>query len=739
MEGWAPPPSRPLRACFAVLLVVLALFATRRAHAAESPRGIDEATTQRVFRRLAALRASDGCRLDGVRTESTRMEVRWQVPNAGLEVVHLEYTRDDGGDAPADALVVRSTPGFERACPATLTALKEALATEVVPAPSAQAHLRPSRAAPRPTSVPSALTAKESATAPYAAAFLAVALAAALVGATSGVALREVLPQLRRVAREHRVGFALGAVVVLAAAMRFAIVSVRVPALYNDWDWFASFDEGLPGFARRTVSYTSVRVTTRALFAGSRALFGPVALPLATLLTAVNLYGAVLAARLFERLGLAWPVAIGASLVAFSGEGNLESLTFLAANEAQLGRCLVVATLFVFLADGAPRRALWVPLVLLGFATNEVYVATPLLLLLCVWFRDGTTGARRLARERSTREAAGLFALLFGLHVLHHARLGGSVGNHALATGAVSANLERFVRASAAMLKAPLAALAAAVLVAKVAQRIRPDQETTTPPGRALRVAGAALAMAGIGFAPYAAFAGYWNPYFVGLGSLGVGLLAFGVLGPYLSATRAAPLLWPLVLGVAAAPLRRADLRYDEVRAAEAFRAEAARAIAERPGGGLYFLVGDPPGPHDVGLRLEPIVAADAGTRSRMLDVLAPDHPFELVRLTQEEASFACARPGDAALATTTASRFVPCRGVPPAVAALSPTTPRDVVALGCLRSFWSAFVDEDGPGVEAALACLADARVPSSLSPRIDLALATAERVFAALHVTPS
>ena len=188
-------------------------------------------------------------------------------------------------------------------------------------------------------------------------------------------------------------------------------------------------------FGGRKGTGTSYRPVLLLSFAVQWWVHGASVVPYHAVNVLLHVLVTLLLARLFLRIGLAPPVALGAALLFAVHPIHVEAVTSLVGRGETLAAAFAVGALLSALdaAEGRGRRAPRIALALLLYAlanlTKESAAVTPaLLFLLLAWRADGGLPARlKAAFVRGVPFYAGAAAVLWGVFRLRAAILGGAI------------------------------------------------------------------------------------------------------------------------------------------------------------------------------------------------------------------------------------------------------------------------------------------------------------------------
>ena len=188
-------------------------------------------------------------------------------------------------------------------------------------------------------------------------------------------------------------------------------------------------------FGGRQGTGTSYRPVLLLSFAVQWWIHGASVVPYHAVNVLLQVLVTLLLARLFLRIGLAPPVALGAALLFAVHPIHVEAVTSLVGRGETLAAAFVLGALLLALdaAEGRGRRAARLALALVLYAlanlTKESASVTPaLLFLLLAWRADGGLPARvKAALVRGLPFYAGAAAVLWGVFRLRAAILGGAI------------------------------------------------------------------------------------------------------------------------------------------------------------------------------------------------------------------------------------------------------------------------------------------------------------------------
>lgn len=141
----------------------------------------------------------------------------------------------------------------------------------------------------------------------------------------------------------------------------------------------------------------------------------------------VNVVAAVMAARLFHRLGFTYGAGALAGMMVLISRITVESFNFFTQQQLTVARLATFGALHALLEPGEGRGRWWLPWALLALGLHEQAVLVVPLLWLCVVYRDGVTGARVAFARRDVQELHLLVGAYVALHVIgfpagyHHA------------------------------------------------------------------------------------------------------------------------------------------------------------------------------------------------------------------------------------------------------------------------------------------------------------------------------
>jgi hypothetical protein len=449
----------------------------------------------------------------------------------------------------------------------------------------------------------------------------------------------------------------------ILGVLLYSALALRVRFALSDWLYLAggrSWDDMVWSIIRSD----DLRLPSRALFALSLRLFGPTPLPLAAALLACNLAAIPVTALLFASLGIAWPTALLAALIAFFSPSNYGSLIYVGFTDPQLGNLALVTTVYLWVREPSPPIALRVASLALAFVTYATSVAALPLVLLCRLYRDGAHGLHRFARSRAGWALAASYLLLLALRVVHHF-IYPPTGIKQLSLREAPSNLAWLGEDTGKLLVEHWLAVAALLwLFALLHRRWVTGSWASSDGGLAgvARTLGLALGWTLIAFAPFypASFTMFHQAPYLRAAHTGAALAVAAWLGPVVTAGGPAVARWVAGAVVAGCVLgggaawrdlvvhRDFDIQ-QRLLSTEAVAAAAAEAVARHPEGEGLFVLAEKE-PRDQARLLRGRIGWEVKDSAAMLEVLHPRHRFHLAALAADDLGRICLRDGDGAV-----------------------------------------------------------------------------------------